>query len=48
MPEKEPTQKMPKGLEIPIPTRETVDDYLAKSAEPAKPSRRRKRGARKE
>lgn len=49
MPENEPTQKMPKGLEIPVPTRETVDDYLARSAEPAKPQpSKRKRGARKQ
>ena len=47
MPEKEPTQYTPKGLEIPIPTRSQVDDALAKVAKP-EVSRKRKRGAKKQ
>jgi hypothetical protein len=43
MAEKEPTQKTPQGLDIPIPTRRQVDDALAKVAKP-QVSRRRKRG----
>ena len=47
MAEKEPTQKTPAGLEIPVPTRSAVDDALAKVAKPQVSSRKRKRGAKK-
>ena len=46
MAEKEPTQRTPKGYEIPVPSRERVFSDLDKAAKPL-PSRRRKRGAKK-
>lgn len=47
MSDKEPTQKTPnEGFEIPVPTRGTIDDALAKVAKP-QVSRRRKRGTKK-
>lgn len=36
--EKEPKQTTPKGLEIPVPTREAFLRDLAKVAPPAKPT----------
>lgn len=39
----EPKQKTPKGLEIPIPKRENVEDAIEKLAKSKKPSLRRRR-----
>jgi hypothetical protein len=36
-PQREPKQKTPKGLEIPVPKRREVMDALRKIARPAKP-----------
>jgi len=40
--EKEPKQKTPKGLEIPIPTRKEFEDMLKETAKPKKPLRPRR------
>jgi hypothetical protein len=48
MPDERATQYTPKGLEIPIPNRATVDDALAKIVQPEKKaSGKRKRSPRK-
>jgi len=36
MPEKEPTQRTEKSLEIPVPTRKDGDDTLSKVIKPAR------------
>lgn len=40
-------QKTPKGLEIPVPTREAFDRALGKSVRPVKPSTPRRRTVKK-
>ena len=53
MSSQEPTQRTPKGYEIPVPKRGEIDDALAKAAKPMvgdpkhPSSRRRKRGPKK-
>ena len=43
----QPTQKTPKGLEIPIPTKREVDDALEKMAKSPAPLIRRTRSPKK-
>lgn len=38
-----PTQRTPKGYEIPVPTRGEVEQVLEKSAQPVPPKPKRKR-----
>ena len=43
MADKKPTQKTPKGYEIPVPTRKDFEDALNKVAKAPKPSTPRRR-----